>query len=415
MRVTTTTTPPTPQPQTVNEASIPVDDIEDDFIEDDDDAADDDEDIEGTNCLSANDIKLMEDILTEVFTPIIADRRINEDDKCCLSFDGDRPQIEATYRQLLAHIEEEKLPLELLKFPAGCSLLFQPNDQMRSHAIIHKLVPSYMKQITEKSNAPYWLPQLETLLVANHIAAASRKTFTKFFYFLPTLISNAFKKQTIESGWKSSGLFPLNYVRILAQTPNWKIREEAEVIQIMRAVSALVEDYSNERTYISDEIIESKLQDNYRWRTKIIDPNLLNHARAVWLNSEGAIQKRKEEIERRRQKKIADDAAAERKRLKSEHKRIDEEIARLAGQNEICVVSFPFSNHKRFGCCKHGCKKDRAKPLDGQDDGWRKCAVDVCESYFCPNVTCQAFGNSHTTHHLRNNTMDDHFQISRSR
>lgn len=80
----------------------------------------------------------------------------------------------------------------------------------------------------------------------------------------------------IESGWKSSGLYPLNYVRILAQSPGWAMKPKSEVHQIMKAVSSLVEKYSAEETFITDELIEAELKDGFRLRTKIINPNLMN-------------------------------------------------------------------------------------------------------------------------------------------
>ncbi len=184
-------------------------------------------------------------------------------------------------------------------------------------------------------------------------------------------------------------------MRILAQSPNWRTREKVEIIQVMTAVRDLVELYTSEETFISDEIIESKLHDNYKLRTKIINENLLNHARAVWLNSKGAIIKRKEEIERRRQKKIAEEEASQRQKRKQEHKQKDNQVQRVSNQEQFCLMSFPYNTTNRIGCCNHGCKNERVQPHGDHDDGWRKCPIDICHYFFCPKISCQAFGMKH--------------------
>ena len=54
-----------------------------------------------------------------------------------MSQDGDWAQIEVLIDQILPKFTVANV--ECYKYPGGCSLLFQPNDNMHSHAILHKL------------------------------------------------------------------------------------------------------------------------------------------------------------------------------------------------------------------------------------------------------------------------------------
>ncbi len=386
---------------------MPVEEEED---EDDEDLDSDEENIDGDEeDNSISNRKLMGEILLSAFLPRMIEGRLSDEEKCALCYDGDRPQIEASYGPVIIHITSNNLPVELLKLPAGCSLIFQPNDQMRSHAIIHRMVKTVPTLDITKLSSPYWLPQLENLLNENRISSASKKTFIKFFMYLPDIISNAFKKNIVESGWKSTGLFPLNYVRILAQSPGWSDRDLASVHQIMSAVSALVEKYGIEETFITDEMIQTELQDDYKLRTKIINPDLMNHARAVWLNSKVAIQKRREEIQRRREKAAPEELNASKQQRKQQNKQIDKEVERVGSQEEFQLASFPFSKHSRISCFKHGCKNERQETTQDTDDGWKKCPIEACNNFFCPNISCQSFGSKHKQQHLSQKTKDENF------
>ena len=54
-----------------------------------------------------------------------------------MNLDGDWAQIEVLIDQMLPKFTVANV--ECYKYPGRCSLLFQPNDNMHSHAILHKL------------------------------------------------------------------------------------------------------------------------------------------------------------------------------------------------------------------------------------------------------------------------------------
>ena len=61
----------------------------------------------------------------------------------CLAYDGEFAQNEATFSAKTKEIVIEN-KIEMQKLPAGGSLQYQPNDKMRSHAIIHSVLPQNM-------------------------------------------------------------------------------------------------------------------------------------------------------------------------------------------------------------------------------------------------------------------------------
>jgi hypothetical protein len=59
------------------------------------------------------------------------------------------------------------------------------------------------------------------------IDSASRRTFSKFIYYLPEYISSAFKKENIKSGWHKCGLYPVDVVKILKFWPDFDVKFKA--------------------------------------------------------------------------------------------------------------------------------------------------------------------------------------------
>lgn len=52
-----------------------------------------------------------------------------------LTLDGEYPQIVAVFNRVIEIAKSNNI--EILKFPGGSSMQYQPNDLIRSHAIIH--------------------------------------------------------------------------------------------------------------------------------------------------------------------------------------------------------------------------------------------------------------------------------------
>lgn len=100
----------------------------------------------------------------------------------CLSFDGDYPQIESIFKaRFLDLAQKEKI--ELQKFPGGSSMQYQPNDVMRSHAILKRYFRETYKK-THRFHEPTWLEHIRSHLysvLGGRMDNASKKCFMTFF------------------------------------------------------------------------------------------------------------------------------------------------------------------------------------------------------------------------------------------
>eukprot|EP01034_Spumella_vulgaris_P014363 gene14363-18334_t len=112
-----------------------------------------------------------------------------------LTFDGDHPQLEAVFNKLIGVADEQNIAYQ--KFPGGGSLMFQPNDLMRSFAILHQYVksPEYKKQ--RRFEPPFWSSGVRALLSSIGTSKASVDTYMVFFDQSPTIISKAFTHSTV--------------------------------------------------------------------------------------------------------------------------------------------------------------------------------------------------------------------------
>ncbi len=148
-----------------------------------------------------------------------------------LCFDGDYPQIEATFSVLLPLITGTGI--EALKLPGGCSMSFQPNDLMRSHSIIHSYTRSAEYSSYSTVIPPSYMNTVDRLLTANGIEKSSADTFKHFMLQLPIIISKAFGVRTIISGWAKSGMVPLDVNVILRQCSSYRnlSAEEGEAVR----------------------------------------------------------------------------------------------------------------------------------------------------------------------------------------
>eukprot|EP01039_Chlorochromonas_danica_P011413 gene11414-12757_t len=184
---------------------------------------------------ASNDVKMMEDIFCQVILPVMEQKReeadyansllsmmveensntpsndrddIDDDgdqktlEDMLLLYDGDYPQIEATFTKVIPTIEHNSI--ELQKLPGGGSLQFQPNDLMRAHNIIHNYVNSSQYHTEDLFPDPPYLAYIEKLLGKTYkVEKSSVKSYCNFFRQLPTILSKAFSVHNVQQGWRS--------------------------------------------------------------------------------------------------------------------------------------------------------------------------------------------------------------------
>jgi hypothetical protein len=87
--------------------------------------------------------------------------------------------------------------IELLKFPGGTSLMFQPNDLMRSHQILKAQISLLLSKSGKLRNELDLEPgiiarQVESILSSKKMPKASRDCFVNLFRVLPRIFAKIF-------------------------------------------------------------------------------------------------------------------------------------------------------------------------------------------------------------------------------
>jgi hypothetical protein len=137
--------------------------------------------------------------------------------------------------------------------------------------------------------------------IIESVDCASRRTFSKFIYYLPEYISKSFRKEDIQCGWLKCGLYPLDVVKILKFWPQFDIifknisEQDGTLKRLLDSIQFL-STIGFEKGFVSDEdIIQS---------TKDILPTAatnevfefenytFNRWRAAWMNNAGTLARR---------------------------------------------------------------------------------------------------------------------------
>jgi hypothetical protein len=294
-----------------------------------------------------------------------------------LTFDGDHPQIEAVFNKVLARADPNHI--ELLKFPGGSSLQFQPNDLMRSHAIIHQYVKS-----THYANAvfrdPVWMPQFEVLLAHHKIDKASVDCFVGFFQQIPVVISKAFSHTTITSGWATSGIYPFSAETIMEKCSKWDLLDEEQRVRCREAIPILMEN-TRLSGICRDSDIAALVGDIVMTEIKGMDGKVINQQRSLWMNKDGVLQHRRHlHAEKQRILQIArEKQLAAEKRAEEKKRLLEEQAVRHEPRVDATVVT---------SCFNEGCKDAtflrQIKPTE--DDKWRGCRY--CGVFYCHKKAC---------------------------
>lgn len=148
------------------------------------------EDLTDDDSFTSKDVVFFEKLYAEVIIPAIL---ISNGKPALLCYDGEFAQVEATSTVLLLQLIKNK-KIELLKLPAGSTMLYQPNDLMRTHCIIHRYVHSdvFVKNTSQFQEAePIWMGIVKNTLKLQRIPAASRNIFlpnSLFLRFLEMLL-----------------------------------------------------------------------------------------------------------------------------------------------------------------------------------------------------------------------------------
>ena len=128
----------------------------------------------------------------------------------------------------------EEPAIEAIKFAAAASKTQQPNDVSVCFRSLKSAAESGSKE------EPAWYTRLlDGILLP--LGSTSRRTYKKFLGALPEYLAKAFNVGNIKEGWRLSGLYPLDFGRIMTRCGSWGKLHPEQSIAIFEALPKLVD------------------------------------------------------------------------------------------------------------------------------------------------------------------------------
>jgi hypothetical protein len=294
---------------------------------------------------------------------------------------------------------------------------------MRSHAILHSYVHSaeytnYVQYNCE--DAPY-IATVEKMLTENRIESASKKCFLNYFKQLPNILSKAFTRSNIKSGWTASGICPPDPHQILANCTQLRDMSQNDINNLLDALPDLIEK-ARLNGILTDEDItemvvnlcEQEAEHRNRLREKMttminnMDNRCLNGQRAVWYFKRDVLEKRQREEQQRR-------AVTQQRQMSAISRVVTENIPQILQEHPPIQQAYDPNIHSCYRPCDNDCISYRSfNPDPSVDDGWRMCCVAGCNRWYCHKQLCQNRLTKHIQSCLRHKTMKETIQQMRN-
>lgn len=171
-----------------------------------------------------------------------------------LTLDGEFEQIDLILNDIIASHKD----ICFYKFAAACSSSQQANDVMRSFMIVKQLEKWYRYNGADVIHTDMY-EQLEKKWNKKKILAnASKNTILQFIKHLPSILSQAYTVNTVQHGWKRTGLVPFDPKQIIRQWPYHKqltVSERDTLIQRSQELVPVV----IENGYVPENKLEETL------------------------------------------------------------------------------------------------------------------------------------------------------------
>lgn len=312
-----------------------------------------------------------------------------------LFIDGESTQV--NFLMELTDSFNESDNIVVLKLPAACSKTQQPNDVMKGFQIIHGYLSSSKYKVLDPTQLQ---PEEDIVDVIDHMKAngmdaSSLESFEKFFRVIESVVSSAYTKSNIQSGWELTGLggtHGVNMETIMSKWPGWADLEEPQRAEVLTKISEIAEEIIDGSDAaigeIYDSVMEANLKDilgtaNPQGRRSSSEVNekhiCVNQWRAVFLSSAFRSMIRARRLAKTRR---ASSAKAS--------------MAGNSGGVASSGAEGTSANTEVIYCTVCGTTTQKQKYDRNPPDGWIKCQRSCKPSHFyCGRSKCTTQGREH--------------------
>lgn len=316
------------------------------------------------------------------------------DEKCfslrtVMCMDGDGPQTQA-FMDLKLGTYCSEYNIEYLKLAAACSGHESPLDLAKSHQLMRAAIhnPRYnykMDPIPSFAMTVF----IDDVLSKSGIAAASLRTFRKFFLHMESIMDKTFNEVDLQHGWQLAGLCPLSCSTILSHCPLWNSLSNSNAELVLDAIPPLAETVRL-KGELTDSEIQAAVGDAVDLGPDKVNPvGPVNHRRCVWGNNAGFVanyaKKKAAEAQAKRLAQEKRDLRADAKKRKAEKAADKENKPSLKKRSKLTTAASTVCGNPMCLTPWNKCASSSAR--------WLGC--DFCDLWFCPKPACQAMLSKH--------------------
>ena len=206
-----------------------------------------------------------------------------------MTYDGCWQQLNAVFLTLNAELSARGM--EGFKFAAASTMTQQPNDAGHMHKALKKCFRG-KKYRERKVVVPPYLVGFDETLLDHGLEPGSLITYWKALCNFQIALSRACTMPMVSKGFKISGIYPLDQVRMLSKWSGWRMCSKQTGLDVVGKLPMLTS-IAKQRGRILDGEIEDCLEGilTFDAATRKSDDCALNHSRCMWTNNSAVIDK----------------------------------------------------------------------------------------------------------------------------
>lgn len=293
-----------------------------------------------------------------------------------LGMDGDMPQVNLSLKYFPDWIAKHEYNVNLIKYPARCSMTVSPNDVGHGHRVLKQTIKSDHFRYSETYIVPdgtNWQALMDELEAT--LDRASYDTIGRLVAQAPIIIKKAFTDSTVISSWETCGLLPLNTRTILARNKFFLELNQEDADYMHNDCLPLLTECMKMNGHIPESYFEEVLSakdglDNCRPKLSglPLDEMHTSRQRAVVMNSDGYQQ------------------------------HINALIARKSSKPNPYLLSS--SSNKKSSTVQRLCSNCSMVKNDKSSVVWINCCVKYCRKWSCDKNDCLESLRKHEITHL---------------